>query len=124
MTAARCWGRRSSPKSAILAKNNHPDPSFLDYHIAVELCSSVRTTSGGHMAFPSSRWSFAATFVIATLVPSVSAQRGGVDPRAGGPVDLPSAGSPISERNTDPRSVFISGKVILQGGGPAGRVAI
>jgi TolA-binding protein len=28
------------------------------------------------------------------------------------------------ERNTDPRSIFISGKVILQGGGPAGRTAI
>lgn len=76
------------------------------------------------MAFPSSRCCFAATLVIATLVPCVSAQRGGVDPRAGGPVDLPSAGSPIGERNTDPRFVFISGKVILQGGGPAGRVVI
>jgi hypothetical protein len=28
------------------------------------------------------------------------------------------------ERNTDPRSIFISGKVVLQGGGPAGRTAI
>ena len=64
------------------------------------------------------------TFVIATLVPCVFAQRGGVDPHSGGAVDLPSAGSPIMERNTDPRSVFISGKVALQGGGPAGRIAI
>jgi Tfp pilus assembly protein PilF len=64
-----------------------------------------------------------ASLVIATLVPCAFAQRGG-DPRAGGAVDLPSAGSPIMERNTDPRSVFISGKVILQGGGPTGRVAI
>jgi Tfp pilus assembly protein PilF len=64
-----------------------------------------------------------ASLVIATLVPCAFAQRGG-DPRAGGAVDLPSAGSPIMERNTDPRSVFISGKVILQSGGPTGRVAI
>jgi Tfp pilus assembly protein PilF len=28
------------------------------------------------------------------------------------------------ERNTDPRSVFISGKVVLQGGAPTGRIAI
>jgi hypothetical protein len=60
------------------------------------------------MAFPSSRC-FAATLAIAVLVPFARAQRGGVDPRAGGAVDLPSAGSPISERNTDPRSIFISG---------------
>jgi Tfp pilus assembly protein PilF len=64
-----------------------------------------------------------ASLVIATLVPCAFPQRGG-DPRAGGAVDLPSAGSPIMERNTDPRSVFISGKVILQSGGPTGRVAI
>jgi Tfp pilus assembly protein PilF len=61
--------------------------------------------------------------LIATLIPCAFAQRGG-DPRAGGPVDLPSIGSPIMERNTDARSVFISGRVILQGGGPTGRVAI
>lgn len=64
-----------------------------------------------------------ASLVIATLVPCAFAQRGG-DPRAGGAVDLPSAGSPIMERNTDPRSVFISGKVVLQDGAPAGRIAI
>ena len=64
-----------------------------------------------------------ASSVIATLIPCALAQRGG-DPRAGGPVDLPSIGSPIMERNTDARSVFISGRVILQGGGPTGRVAI
>jgi Tfp pilus assembly protein PilF len=74
------------------------------------------------MVFPASRL-YLASFVIAALAPCALAQRGG-DPRAGGAVDLPSAGSPIMERNTDPRSVFISGKVILQGGGPTGRVAI
>lgn len=71
----------------------------------------------------SSRSCLATTFVIATLVPCAFAQRSG-DPHSGGAVDLPSAGSPIMERNTDPRSVFISGKVILQGGGPTGRIAI
>jgi Tfp pilus assembly protein PilF len=74
------------------------------------------------MLFPASRFCLA-SFVIVALIPCAFAQRGG-DPRAGGAVDLPSAGSPIIERNTDPRSVFISGKVILQGGGPTGRVAI
>jgi Tfp pilus assembly protein PilF len=76
------------------------------------------------MAFSSYRTCLAATIVIATLVPCAFAQRGGGDPHAGGAVDLPSAGSPIMERNTDPRSVFVSGKVILQGGGPSGRVVI
>jgi Tfp pilus assembly protein PilF len=76
------------------------------------------------MLFSASHSCLATTFVIATLVPCALAQRGGTDPRAGGAVDLPSAGSPIMERNTDPRSVFISGKVILQGGGPTGRIAI
>lgn len=64
-----------------------------------------------------------ASLLIATLVPCAFAQRG-ADPHSGGAVDLPSAGSPIMERNTDPRSVFISGKVVLQGGGPAARIAI
>jgi Tfp pilus assembly protein PilF len=76
------------------------------------------------MSFPAARTCLVTTFVIATLVPCVFAQRGGSDPHSGGAVDLPSAGSPIMERNTDPRSVFISGKVILQGGAPTGRVAI
>jgi len=76
------------------------------------------------MAFSSFRSCLAATFVIATLVPCAVAQRGGGDPHSGGAVDLPNAGSPIVERNTDSRSVFVSGKVILQGGGPAGRIAI
>src|SRR5258707_6387765 len=79
---------------------------------------------GGPMAFSSSRSCFAATFAISLLVPCAFAQRGSGDPRAGGAVDLPNAGSPIMERNTDPRSIFISGKVILQGGGAAGRIAI
>ena len=74
------------------------------------------------MAFFSSRFCLA-PFVITALVPCALAQRSG-DPHAGGAVDLPSAGSPIMERNTDPRSVFISGKVVLQGGGPTGRIAI
>ncbi len=76
------------------------------------------------MLFPAARTCLATAFVAAMLVPCAFAQRGGGDPRAGGAVDLPSAGSPIMEKNTDPRSVFISGKVILQGGGPTGRIAI
>ena len=75
------------------------------------------------MPIPAARACLATAFVIAMLVPCAPAQRSG-DPHAGGAVDLPSAGSPIMERNTDPRSVFISGKVVLQGGGPAGRIAI
>jgi len=75
------------------------------------------------MFFSASRSCLVTTFVIVTLIPCAFAQRIG-DPHAGGAVDLPSAGSPILERNTDSRSVFISGKVILQGGGPAGRIAI
>jgi Tfp pilus assembly protein PilF len=62
-------------------------------------------------------------FFFGSLVPCASAQRAG-DPHAGGAVDLPNAGSPIVEKNSDPRSVFIYGKVIVQGGGPTGRVAI
>src|SRR5690348_11948993 len=115
MTAARCWAKRSSPKSAIPAKNNHPGPLFLDYHIPVQF-----STAGGHMAFPSSRCCFAAALVIATLVPCVSAQRGG----AGGAVDMSTVGSPVVERNSNPRSVFVSGKVLLAGGGPAQQVLI
>ncbi|HEX3585491.1 MAG TPA: tetratricopeptide repeat protein [Candidatus Angelobacter sp.] len=78
------------------------------------------------MAFPSSRCCFAAVFVIATLVPCVFAQRGGVvDPsRAGGAVDMSNAGSPVMERNSSPRSVFVSGKVLFQGGGLAQQVLI
>lgn len=75
------------------------------------------------MPFPAARACFATTFITAMLVPCAFAQRSG-DPHAGGAVDLPSAGSPIMERNTDPRSVFISGKVVLQGGGIPGRIAI
>ncbi len=75
------------------------------------------------MSFPAARTCLATTFAAAMLVPCVFAQRSG-DPHSGGAVDLPSAGSPIMERNTDPRSVFISGKVVLQGGGPPGRIAI
>ena len=78
------------------------------------------------MVFPSSRCCFAAALVIATLVPCASAQRGGaVDPsRAGGAVDMSNAGSPVPERNSNPRSVFVSGKVLLAGGGAAPQVLI
>ena len=78
------------------------------------------------MAFPSSRCCFAAALVIATFVPCASAQRGGAgDPsRAGGAVDMSTAGSPVIERNTNPRTVFVSGKVLLQGGGAAPQVLI
>lgn len=79
------------------------------------------------MVFPSPRCCLATTFIIiATLVPWAGAQRtGGVDPsRAGGPVDLPSAGSPVLERNTTGHSVFVSGKVVLQGGGGASHISI
>ncbi|HEX9254425.1 MAG TPA: hypothetical protein VF938_02730, partial [Candidatus Angelobacter sp.] len=78
------------------------------------------------MAFPSSRCCLAAAFVIAALVPCAFAQRGGaVDPsRAGGAVDMSTAGSPIMERNSNPRSVFVSGKVLLAGGGPAQQVLL
>ena len=75
------------------------------------------------MLFPAARTCLATIFLSAMLMPCAFAQRGG-DPHSGGAVDLPSAGSPIMERNTDPRSVFISGKVILQGGAPTGRIAI
>jgi tetratricopeptide (TPR) repeat protein len=81
--------------------------------------------SGGLMAFPSYRYCIATTFIVATLVPCAWAQRGGGDPsRSGGAVDLSNAGSPIMERNSNPRSVFVSGKVLLQGGGSAGPIAI
>lgn len=78
------------------------------------------------MAFLSSRCFITATILAAALFPCAQAQRGGAgDPaRTGGAVDLPSAGSPIMERNVNPRSVFISGKVVLQGGGMADRIAI
>jgi len=77
------------------------------------------------MAFLPSRF-FLTTILAATLTSSAWAQRGGAgDPaRTGGAVDLPSAGSPIVERNVNPRSVFISGKVLLQGGGTADRIMI
>lgn len=78
------------------------------------------------MAFPSFRNCLAITSIIAVLVPCAWAQRtGGVDPsRAGGPVDLPSAGSPVPERNSTGHSVFVSGKVVLQGGGGVSHISI
>src|SRR5262249_11611917 len=61
----------------------------------------------------------AATIVIVALASAALAQRGSVnDPsRAGGPVDLPTAASPIVEPNSNPRSVYVAGKVVIQGGG-------
>jgi hypothetical protein len=79
------------------------------------------------MTIPSVRLSLLATILILPLLPNAAAQRGSVnDPsRSGGPVDLPSAASPIAEPNTNPRSVFIAGKVVIQGGGaPADHIAI
>jgi Tfp pilus assembly protein PilF len=77
------------------------------------------------MAFPSSRCCLATAFVITTLVPCFFQRGGGVDPsRAGGAVDMSNAGSPIMERNSNPRSVFVSGKVLLAGGGAAPQVLI
>jgi Tfp pilus assembly protein PilF len=78
------------------------------------------------MAFPSSRCYLATTFIIATLVPCAGAQRSGsVDPsRAGGPVDLPSAGSPVPERSSIGHPIFVSGKVVVQGGGVVSHISI
>lgn len=61
-----------------------------------------------------------------TLSACAVAQRGSVnDPsRAGGPVDLPSATSPIADRNANARSVFVAGKVIIQGGSAADHILI
>lgn len=49
------------------------------------------------------------------------AQRGSVnDPsRAGGPVDMPSAASPVPEPNSNPRAVFVAGRVMISGGAAA-----
>jgi Tfp pilus assembly protein PilF len=78
------------------------------------------------MVIPSSRSCLAPVFMIATLIPAAFAQRGSGngDPRSGGAIDLSTAGSPIIERNPNPRSIFIAGKVLLQGGGPAAHVPI
>jgi Tfp pilus assembly protein PilF len=78
------------------------------------------------MVIPSPRSCLAPALMIATLIPAAFAQRGGGggDPRSGGAVDLSTLGSPIMERNPNPRSVFIAGKVLLQGGGPAAHVPI
>src|SRR5215475_3969946 len=67
-----------------------------------------------------------ATMVIAALASAAPAQRGSVNDssRAGGPVDLPSAASPIADPNSNPRSVYVAGKVVIQGGATADHVAI
>lgn len=69
------------------------------------------------MHLPSARFKLIA--IIFVMVPAAQAQRGSVnDPaRAGGPVDLPSAASPVAEPNSNPRAVFIAGKVMISGGG-------
>lgn len=68
---------------------------------------------------PSSRLNLAIALALTGLMPHAMAQRGGInDPsRAGGAVDLPSAASPIFDPSANPRSVFIAGKVVIQGGG-------
>ncbi len=79
------------------------------------------------MTTPSARPSFFTTILILTLLPNAMAQRGTInDPsRAGGPVDLPSAASPVAEPNSNPRAVYIAGKVVIQGGGaPADHIAV
>jgi len=60
-----------------------------------------------------------ATVTMAALVSAAPAQRGSVnDPmRSGGPVDLPSAASPIAEPNSNPRAVYLAGRVAVVGGG-------
>jgi Tfp pilus assembly protein PilF len=67
-----------------------------------------------------------AAFILFSLVSVACAQRsGGVDPsRAGGPVDLPTAGSPVRERSSTGHLIFVSGKVVVQGGGGASHVSI
>lgn len=60
------------------------------------------------------------TAVVLFLFSTALAQRGSLnDPsRSGGPVDLPSAASPVAEANSNPRAVFVSGRVMISGGGP------
>lgn len=57
--------------------------------------------------------------VLLGLVSTAFAQRGSVnDPaHSGGPVDMPSAASPIAEPNSNPRAVYIAGKVMIAGTG-------
>ena len=73
------------------------------------------------MQRPSARFKLTAVIfsVVSFLVPAALAQRGSVnDPaRSGGPVDMPSAASPVAEPNSNPRSVFIAGRVMISGGG-------
>src|ERR1041385_1174010 len=71
------------------------------------------------MHLASARLKLIATVI--SLVSAACAQRGSVnDPsRAGGPVDLPSAASPVAEPNSNPRAVFVAGRVMISGGGAA-----
>jgi Tfp pilus assembly protein PilF len=78
------------------------------------------------MSFLSGRSRLATAFIIVLHMPLAWAQRsGGVDPsRAGGPVDLPNAGSPVLERSSTGHPIFVSGKVVVQGGGGASHILI
>jgi tetratricopeptide (TPR) repeat protein len=71
------------------------------------------------MLLPSARVPLAIIFL--SLVSAACAQRGSInDPsRAGGPVDLPSAASPVAEPNSNPRAVFVAGRVMISGAGAA-----
>jgi tetratricopeptide (TPR) repeat protein len=53
------------------------------------------------------------------LVSAAVAQRGSInDPsHSGGPVDMPSAASPIAEPNSNARAVYIAGRVMISGAG-------
>jgi Flp pilus assembly protein TadD len=68
------------------------------------------------MQLPSAHLIFTAIILSAT-VPAAHAQASANNPpRSGGPVDLPTAGSPIAEANTNPHAVYIAGKVMISGG--------
>jgi TolA-binding protein len=58
-----------------------------------------------------------AAIFLSALAPAACAQRNNNPSRDGGPVDLPSAASPIAEPNSNSRAVFIAGNVVIAGGG-------
>ncbi len=69
------------------------------------------------MQLPSARFRLA--LLVLSLLSNALAQRGSVnDPaHSGGPVDMPSASSPLAERSSNARAVFIAGRVMLSGAG-------
>src|SRR5215467_12801225 len=69
------------------------------------------------MHLPSARLKLIAAVI--SLASAAFAQRGSVnDPaHAGGPVNLPSAASPVVDPNSNSRAVFIAGRVMISGGG-------